>query len=272
MAMTRKRRPNSYSFAEATCLDGQVVRFSCKSEDKEEVKAALAKAFEIDTPTTKRVSLAHGGYGSYTRYDIVQHHYMGGEGGFLEALEVKNAPDGRCGFIIHVYGLGKGSYFYEWETLMSLLSAYKRAERLLRDLDESAYQKMDGHLRRVQCGALTPWFYAVGDEELIGDFATPQDLSDDPNFRIGDRFWVTELDVHDKKLLPLIKTCLGCRISEYDDHGYPYHHWLERRVFFSDGSVYRQTGDDNYFHAVWHQPFGSGQFIISGREKGPLQA
>ena len=39
--------------------------------------------------------------------------------------------------------------------------------------------------RKVFCSRLIPWFYAIGDEQLKGDYVLPSTLQDDPVFRLG---------------------------------------------------------------------------------------
>ena len=92
---------------------------------------------------------------------------------------------------------------------------------LLRDIGGSCdtakeFSNLEGFKRRVVCNALTPWFYAIGDEELIGDYAFPEGFQDDPVYRLGKRFVVFD---HDG--VPEIKTCMGARfLTEDGSDGY----------------------------------------------------
>ncbi len=92
--------------------------------------------------------------------------------------------------------------------------------------------------RVVQCQLLTPWFYAVGDQALVGDYAFPDGLQDDPVFSIGKRFVVTDWEGKVS-----IKTCLGCRFLNYKEKGGTGDRFQERQVvkrvvYWNDGTTW----------------------------------
>jgi hypothetical protein len=246
-------RFSCYSYGEGRTGIGQAVEFSfpCdvgaeKDETAEKVRQFLKENIRtIDIPTTGRVNVSHGGYGRYTRYDIKQHKYAGGGpgddgggGGYIEVLEIKNPPDGRWGIVIHEWQSGKGSTFAEWETLKNARDAYETIWSASSASEK--FPKLSGFKRRVACGALTPWFYAVGDELLIGDYAFPEGLQDDPVYRIGKQFVVFDGDE-----IPSVKTCMGTRFVEE-----VYESWERKKtkncfrlVYWDDGTVWNSSVD-----------------------------
>lgn len=235
--MEEKNRFSYYTFDEGMSGIGQHVRFSCHPDARDQVKEFLRTTIRsIERPVTGRVkTVEHGSYGRYTRYDIHQHAYAGGEGGFIEVLEIKDPPEGRCGCVLHEYDTVSGSAFTEWESLEQARLAYDKRCWGIDAAKESA--KLPGFVRHVPCGDLMPWFYAVGEELLIGDYALPRDLQDDAVFRIGRKFVVME-----DSETPVIKTCMGTRFVKEKDDGF-----IDRRrnrlVYWNDGSVW-----DEYLH------------------------
>jgi len=225
-------------FIEGRTEDGQLIRFSCRPDDAEEVKQFLAgKICSIEAPVTKKVSVQHGGHDQYSRYEIEQHKYAGGCGCFAEVLEIKNPPDNRCGFIIHDHQSGpfSASAFYEFSDLASALAAF---EKIWGDYDslEKLLKKQTGFIRTVPCGALRPWFYAVGEEEITGDYVFPAHLQNDSVFRFGERFLV--YDNPDNP--PAIKTCMGCIITKQEADIYRKE-LSHRIVFWNDGTVWNEA-------------------------------
>ncbi len=226
-----------YQHGEGRTGIGQAVEFTCPSDAAEEVRAFLREKIRtINTPTTHRVNVAHGGYGRYTRYDVVQHDYAGGGSGgccgFIEVLEIKNPPDGRWGIVFHEHTNYKGSNFTEWETIENALAAF--ANRVVAE----DFSSLPGFKRRVVCGLLTPWFYAIGDEELIGDYTFPDGLQDDAVFRFGQKFVVFDNDG-----VPSVKTCMGTRlIGQKQPDGY-LEKGVYRLVYWDDGSVWNESNN-----------------------------
>jgi hypothetical protein len=152
---------DSYRFGESVTRKGQAVNFTCSPNSFEDVKRFFQTYVRtVDVPTTGRVNISHGSYGKYTRYDVAQHKYAGGGAGYIEVLEIKNPPDDRCGFVIYEYHDGAG-VFTEWETLENTEVAFENTWSSRERVDQ--LNLSPGFKRRVPCGALTPWFYAVGD-------------------------------------------------------------------------------------------------------------
>ncbi len=230
----REKWSGAYTFGEARTGHGQLVEFTCRPEDSEKIAEFLKQVRSINIPTTGRISVPHGGYGRYTRYDIVQHKYAGGGDGYIEALEIRNPPDGRCGYVIHEYHgcSGSGSVFYEFRKCEQAIAAWgkywgspDRPDNLL---------KCKGLIRRVVCNyAMDPWFYAVGDQLLMGDFVFPDVIEEDATYRFGKKYVVRDRDE-----TPMIKTCVGMRWVERGGGIYGDKKTRHRQVFFDDGTTW----------------------------------
>lgn len=233
--MGQQDRFSSYQYGEGKTGIGQMVEFSCPSDiGSEKVREFLrTNVRTIDIPTTGRVNIEHGGYGRYTRYDITQHKYAGGGSGYIEVLEIKNPPDGRFGIVINECPGYKDSVFTEWETLADACAAFEQFWGSSRT--EVEFPKLPGFKRSVTCGALTPWFYAIGNELLIGDYAFPEDLQDDAVYRFGRQFVVFDHEV------PMVKTCMGTRFVKKKNDYHPYEVHQYRLVYWDDGSVWGEN-------------------------------
>ncbi len=248
------------TYGEAKTGGGQHLEFICRPDDIEYVKHFLADNIKsVDIPTTRRVSISHGVYGRYSRYNVVQHKYAGGGygpgcGGFIEVLEIKNPPEKRHGIVLYEY-INNLSSFTEWKTLENAKAAFvernnsEEGERLA---------KLKGFIRSVNCGPFQPWFYAIGDEELIGDFVFPEGFQDDPVYRFGKKFVVTYEGYAE------VKTCMGVRFiqKEVEDH-YPSSKKLMifRLIYWDDGSV---TRDDCHQYRLENpRPLEEGEMWIT---------
>ncbi|MFC1640454.1 hypothetical protein ACFL2D_00210 [Patescibacteria group bacterium] len=235
--MAPKRRFSSYTYSEGRTGEGQLVEFTCAPVDAEKVKEFLENNIRsIDIPTTGRVNLPHGSYGRYTRYDIEQHKYAGGggpgNGGYIEVLEIKNPPDERVGIVLHEHNSSYGTFFTEWESLKQAKAAFEKT--FSRSSPDS--HELPGFIRRVNCGRMTPWYYAVGVQQLIGDYAFPEDLHDDPVYVFGKKFVVT-----DKEGSASLKMCMGTRFyTTRTPYSAGENHY--RLVHWDDGTVW-QVGD-----------------------------
>lgn len=223
------------TYGEAKTGGGQFIEFKCRPEDVEKVKESLKDIKAIWEPVTGHVSVGHGGRGRYTRYDIEQHEYAGGGSdgvcGYIEVLQIKNPPDGRHGIVVHEYNTLMGSVFTEFRELRDALNAFKKN-------GASSNPKLEGFIRRVECGGLEPWFYAVGSQLLLGDFVFPDVITEDPIFRFGRRFVVRDRDG-----LPVIKTCMGMRkikkrVGYYGDEKEKEY----RVVYWDDGTIWDEHG------------------------------
>jgi len=101
--------------------------------------------------------------------------------------------------------------------------------------DREVFPELPGFVRYIECGALTPWFYAIGNEELLGDYALPEDLSDDPVFRLGTKFVVTDRQNNCQR----VKTCMEVRYFEHASDQDRNRMERYRIVYWSDGSAWR---------------------------------
>ncbi len=236
-------RFSTYRHGEGRTGIGQMVEFTCPPDATDQVSEFLRTHVRtIGIPTTGRVNVAHGSYGQYTRYKIVQRDYAGGgpgdDGGwgYVEVLEIKNPPDGRWGIVINECTSLRGSVFTEWETVENARAAFAK-HGCSRDTAEK-FPKFPGFKRRVVCGALTPWFYAIGAEQLIGDYAFPEGLQDDPVFRFGRQFVAWDCEG-----IPAVKTCMGTRFIKRKHDYPPYNEYQYRLVSWEDGSVWDESSN-----------------------------
>ncbi len=252
----------SYTYSEGRTGFGQLVEFTTRPEDVDKVKATLEIVRTITTPPTHKVNVNHGSFGQYSRYDVehlkltsqdatgeARRAYAGGRGGYIEALQINDALDGRVATVLHEYETAIGSHFAEFQTAEQTLAAFESTwsdhpplprpwdptERFTHTKQER-YATLPGFLRYVPCGDLTPWFYAIGNEDLIGDYVVPYDMQDDPVFKLGQKFLV------EKDGLAAIKTCLGTRFREVRQ-SYTQN-WDQRTdptriVYWEDGSIWK---------------------------------
>jgi len=257
--MEEKNRFFTYQHSEGKTIIGQAIKFTCRPEMVDQVKKFLQENVRsVDIPVTGQVCVSQGSYGMYTRYDIIQHKYAGGGhpggGGYIEVLEIKGPPDGRWGIVIHENTSSRGSVFTEWETLDKAKDVFEKHWGIQDTTDE--FLKLPGFKRRVVCGALLPWFYAIGSELLIGDYTFPADLQDDVTYRFGKQFVV-----FDDKGIPEIKTCVGTRYVAKKKDYYPYEEVQYRLVFWDDGSVWNE--DKHYNLSPPPRPLLEGEMWIT---------
>lgn len=256
-----KREFGSYTGGEVKTAGGQTVHFTCSFEDRAKVADFLAQHVrDIDVPMTGTVNVPHGSYGRYTRYDVTQHQYAGysgedGGGGYIEVLEIKDPPNERNGFVILDYRSHVGSVFSEWDSLADALTAYEQFWKITSQ-GHLAWQEL-GCKRFVLCGALVPWFYAVGDQELIGDYAFPEGLQDDPVYVTGRKFVVCSSSDD----APSIKTCLGTRFLSVNARGQTT--WHQRMVYWDDGSVTMFEGASDVPNGGWIRPLEEGELWVT---------
>lgn len=230
---------SSYSFGEARTGIGQLIKFSAPNEGKafRIIKAVIRRYIRsIDIYATKEIkNMTHGSFGRYTRYDITQHDYAGGRGGYIEVLSIADPPEERNPYVIHDHRANGQSSFSEWESLEAARAAWSH---YWRNTQEIKLEKQPGFKRLITCGLLTPWFYAVGDESLVGDYAFPDGLQDDPVFIVGKKFVVTDYEGRVS-----IKICMGCRFLNYSEKGGNWDRYRERQVikrvvYWDDGSTW----------------------------------
>lgn len=234
----RERTINPYTYTEVKTNEGQLLQIVVNPRKVQLVKKVLAWCVRsIIVPVTHKINVQHGAYGRYSRYDIKQHKYAGGHGGYIELLEIKNPPNNRQPFVINNYSVSGGSHFTEWETLESAQNGFELIFNQREKLKDQP-----GFIRKVPTGALTPWFYAVGDQDLAGDYAVPADMQEDSYYTLGEKFVVFDNG------LPRVATCLGTRFiaKHYSmSPGFWHRHRDEkervetfRLVYFSDGYVW----------------------------------
>lgn len=245
------------SVGEGRTGDNRLVRIECAHGKLDAVKAVLKNdIYSLHFPETHPSRVGHGGYSRMTRFDIVQHKYAGGGapgcGGYFEVLEIKNPPDGRCGFVLFESSSDIGDRFFEWETLEAALSAFGK-------FFTEDFEGLPGFIRKVECGAdLVPWFYAIGEQELVADYAFPEGSQEDPVYSFGRKFLVYEGydlvlaghdgdgdPIHEEKEKWRIKTCLGCRAYfQSQSHGEPEKAY--RVSYFDDGSSWNEKSDPQH--------------------------
>lgn len=258
-----KREFDSYGGGEVRTAGGQLVRFTCDFKDRAKVTAFFAEHVrDIDIPRTGTVNIPHGGYGRYTRYDVTQHKYAGygdgGGGGYIEVLEIKDPPNERNGFVILDYRSHEGMAFTEWPSLAAALAGYEAFWKTSREYSD--WQTL-GCQRFVSCGLLDPWFYAIGDQELIGDYAFPEGLQDDPVYRTGNKFVVCPSEDD----LPSVKTCLGTRF--FSGHTVDWagrrQSWQRRMVHWDDGAVTMLESGSDVPNKGWIRPLEGGELWVT---------
>lgn len=237
---------STFTHGEGRTALGSGVEFTCRSEDKEAVQKFLeTNVRSISLPLT-RTSIPHGSYCQPSRYNIKQHKYSAGQEEafyrYVEVLEIIQPPDERCGVVINDRS-HEGGFFSEWETVEQALAAY---DIVWRCNDERSYfgpvkdrwekiRRLPGFKRVVECGAMQPWFYAIGEEVLVGDYAFPHGLQDDPVFRFGVKFAVMSRSEGWR-----IKTCMGTRFFEKEQDHSPYQKERKRFVYWDDGSRWEE--------------------------------
>jgi hypothetical protein len=207
-------------------------------EADETQKIIREKIWSIGIPQTQKTEISHGSYVEYSRYHLKQHEYSGGQGGFIEVLEIINAPEDRANFVVYSHTHGTGA-FYEWETLKDALRAFN--SYFHDGCREEKFRTMGGFKREVNCDVLVPWFYALGDEELVGDYVFPSNLQrDDPVFRFGRKF------IYYERGVPSIKTCLGAYYDRRDeDSRSAKEPEIYRVAVFEDGSIWGEYYEGN---------------------------
>lgn len=237
-------RITSYRYGEGQTAGGQVVNFTAPLDTYDQAKDSLQYFRDVRIPESTAVNVEHGGFGRYSRYDIEQVGYAGGQsesgaGGYYEVLNIKDAPDGRHPFVSHGY-MGTSdslsAFFAEWESVEAAMAHWKETGRgsiqMLRDFQKAADdgKEIPGLLRTVETGYLSPWFYATGNASLVGDYVFPENLTEDPVFTFGREFLVPERSKKSQEVLHRIKTCMGCVVETKQDRQSYYHREQADRV------------------------------------------
>lgn len=234
----RKPRNGAYTHISCPTADGQNVMVECPYDKQEEVRRFFAEnIFSVRTPVSHKANVEHGCFEKYSRYDLAKHDYGASMASYIELLEIKDAPDGRASVVINYHGPSFDDFFCEWESL-------ELAKQGFHDFFSSGNskekaEKLPGFKRFVPCPLLTPWFYAVGDEELVGDYAMPHGIEDDPVFRLGRPFLVFRKE-YESEETKSVKLCLGARHYVKERHDFNGH--KEEKVntvaIFNDGSIW----------------------------------
>lgn len=216
------------TWIDVTDANGKVYSLWCESGEEEVVK----KAFKNISGLQERVTQPVEGGSSWknlvpSRYSVKEHEYSGsghpGAGGYIQILEVEDAPDNRQPIVTFWHkesGLEISSGFTEWESIEYAKSAFKM--HFPWRIDFKKVKKMPGFVRNVESNYLIPWFYAVGKQIIIGDYVFPENLQNDPVYKIGRKFVLTEYNGKTS-----IKTCLGCFFSRD-----------KREVIWEDGTTW----------------------------------
>jgi hypothetical protein len=240
--MTQPMDETSYTYGEAMTGHNQVVRFKAPSGRREAVEAFFRENIaHIELPEEQPVPkgrTSHGAYGHYSRYEIRQHGYAGGgypgNGGFIEVLEIKNPPDGRCGVVIYEESSPpQRCSFSEWESVEQAEAAYEKVWTSREERRQEIYRQSPGFIRTVPCGYLTPWFYAVGEQELSGDYAIVPGWHNDHVYRLGGQYVV-----YDANGVATVKTCMGSRVFQKKSEHYPHNPQKVRVIQWEDGSYW----------------------------------
>lgn len=238
--MNEDKRFQSLKYGEIRTNDGKVIRFASNAEEFEKVQSFLKEHLYSVTPQVEaQVNISHGAYGRYSRYEVAQLDYAGAPRGYAEVLEISDPPDNRCGHVINQYDAVGDSYYTEWATIDDALRAFEKA-LTHRRVD---IPNLPGFKRLVHCGALVPWFYAIGEEELVKDYAFPHHLQNDALYRFGESFMVFS-----GQNPPVVKTCMGTEIRKdsenlyrhrRDDKNYSY-----RVIYWDDGTIWNEAASN----------------------------
>lgn len=119
----------------------------------------------------------HGAYGMRTPFDIEQHIYgctscEDDKQGYAELLEIRDAPEGKCGTVIHVFWDSGPWLYHEFDSMENARTAWELMSRSLY-LNRDG-KRLPGLIRTVLCGEpgvkedARPWFYPDTDSEGDG--------------------------------------------------------------------------------------------------------
>lgn len=196
---------------------GQLLSIRCSPDDREAVQRVLeTQVARISLPTSRGVktNVSHGGYGRYSRYDVEQLHYAGAGSSYIEALVIKDAPEGRAQFVLHE-SRPEDSHFWEFNTRKGLVKTFESWWGSV----VSRRGRARDVIREVRCGSCSPWFYAVGDQEVVGDIVVPSaGILADPYYTNHRRFLVRDTaGLFQMKRVLCVHQCeRGRRVTWYD--------------------------------------------------------
>jgi hypothetical protein len=106
---------------------------------------------------------------SLTRYDVVMHRHIASICSCVVCLEINDSPSGHCQFIIYCASREEESAFIEWETLEDAINAFEQFWPT--GTMKERFPQLKGFKRYIVSGPLIPWFYAIGMQRIVGDFA-----------------------------------------------------------------------------------------------------
>lgn len=200
------------TFIEVKTAIGQIINIQCCHDDKEKIKEIFDSVYKLEMPIVKEIkNVCHGGYGRYTRFDIEQKKYAGGGCGYIETIKINNSPDNRNGNIVHECS-SSTSTFWEFDTIENAMAAWELSWG--NSHPEDKLKVLKGFVREVKCGWYSPWFYAVANQALQGDFAFPNSVGKDHpiyrpfnNFKIAKDVYNFDSEEYDKEYE--VKTCIG---------------------------------------------------------------
>jgi hypothetical protein len=116
--------------------------------------------------------LKHGCHSQISGFSITQHFYAGAETGFIELLEIHDAPSDKNKFVFCEYNMTRDGQEYAFAEFDSLENA-KRAQSFFFSfgMNNSRLSKLPGFKRFVECSKKKwPWFYADDRAKVYGDF------------------------------------------------------------------------------------------------------
>ena len=254
--LPKRNKMDHYMGIEVRTHTGQLVRIDCHPDDVDVMRAVFENVRRVKNPRTgstyRDISASqkkhHHIYENWhTRFSMTQHAYAGGGhggmGGYIEVLEIEGPPDDRHPIVLYwceQEGPRDSAAFVEFDTVGNAKAAHKANWGKGHTELTGKMAQRKGFKRHVECGGLTPWFLAQGEESLLGDYTMPYGMEDDPVFRLG-----VQVLVFDDNGSSSVKTCMGCRfIEESHDHSYGHRRGVPdryRMIYFSDGSIWNES-------------------------------
>jgi hypothetical protein len=223
---------------QVTTADGTVLQIEAPILDQTILTASLSKVTRIG-----RAPAAHSSVETadapplYSRFDLIRRNFRKFPTGYVEVLEVIDAPLNHARHIIHEKFVDRGRAFSEWKSGELATYAFNVTAWPITG-STGKLESLAGFIRHIHCHRLTPWFLATGTEAIIGPYVAPRGLDNDPVYRLGGRFVC--FDPNDGED-PVIKTCLGCRVEKGFNVNFPFEPYEYRIVYFDDGSVWKSN-------------------------------
>ena len=251
------------TFVEVKSAVGQIIDIQCRSEDIPKIKELSELIYKVELPVTKEIkNIEHGGYGRYTRFDTKQQKYAGGGCGYIEVIKINNPPENRNGNIVHECE-SSTSIFWEFDTIENAMKAWECSWGRSYPADELKRSK--GFIREVKCGWFSPWFYAVANQTLCGDFAFPNSVGKDHSiyrpfnkFKVGKEVYNNDTEEYETKYE--VKTCVGYverKVKPDYDREY-----IMYNIYWDDGTYWEESSLKNA-----PIPLKLGDYIITLQKK-----